>query len=1055
MAPVPDARLERRGDQLRQMDRLGTASPGGYPVSNGHGAPIQRSASSSNMLRRTVKGVMAARAVGGQPRRQQEQRPPPQAPPPQSPHQIQPKRKGPRPQPADGTDEVLLRIKDWLDTMMMRTREVFANYDADGSGQIDQMEMIRALGKLNMDTTESDIKGVFDKIAQGRGSVTLKELDRAIRESHKKVRPSEAASPRSGSPSPQRTPGPSETLWGRVGPPPKQLVNDVNQKLESPQQQFGSPRQFTPGRQALSLSTPGFSPSTTPRSAASTPGLRGKIGYFGGNRQPSSPATPGSRVSARQNQMSSGSPGSSARDAHYDQTGVPWEINELRRILKARFKTVRNAFSAMDTNGNGKVTISELGHLFDNLRIPWSEICGGRDVRTLFRVLDANGSGALSCCELFGEEMEPLDEPIDAGTTVVLNIPLLGYSKGSRVKVTSVGFDELVVEFSAGQQMKIPRSAVSKDSEDAKKPHRLHVRQHMAETREFEDQIAARLFSDWCSQDNKWATFQDLFYSESAHSGLAARREVSKDEFVKFCKQHGYKGNCEVIFREVQSECDQAIKQRGLKKGDKITFAHFKSFQWRCVGHIATLKANEWGSPAIVLVNALRHKRGTSLRGWRLDVDLRQNGRVAYVDFSNAMRKLNMSCQVKQMWNTMRPDGNAGGYIRALEFQELDPQEAAIMESFCDCLYLATGFDLEQAFEIMDSRNLKFLLYEDFFKGCQKLGYQGNEAHISCLFHGLDSRGLKKITNEDLNYLKKVSKRSQKSAADMTGQTQLLDKLILWTQRSLGGVNGLIQTLELQNDQIITSADFEICLVELGFDGDVRKTAAFIERQAGQSGITPDVLRQCLSGRDAKGRLSLQCSNKRRPEVVAKQVWKDGLFNPAQMNKGKPSCRRAYFSVPYRDGNEGHIFIPCNKTLFEASHRSLMRTTADYSSIRSPGNSRQSSPGRAASADAFRHREQDWNGNLYDASRLNERRCSVDRSHVGNGTRSTSPDRSFPQRSPVGGFSIGQGLPRYVKDESEIYESQDEEEEEDEQDDNSEAEEEQEQGVEFDEDEAF
>ncbi|KAF4692288.1 hypothetical protein FOZ60_013820 [Perkinsus olseni] len=77
-------------------------------------------------------------------------------------------------------------------------------------------------------------------------------------------------------------------------------------------------------------------------------------------------------------------------------------VKALREALIIRSGSLKDAFRALDGNGNGEVGFSEFETGLRSLRIDTQRIAS-IDVRSLFKLLDVNRSGLLSLEEIFGD----------------------------------------------------------------------------------------------------------------------------------------------------------------------------------------------------------------------------------------------------------------------------------------------------------------------------------------------------------------------------------------------------------------------------------------------------------------------------------------------------------------------------------------------------------------------------------------------------------------------------------------------------------------------------
>ncbi|KAF4674526.1 hypothetical protein FOL47_009051 [Perkinsus chesapeaki] len=90
-------------------------------------------------------------------------------------------------------------------------------------------------------------------------------------------------------------------------------------------------------------------------------------------------------------------------------------VEALREALKLRTGSLKNAYRALDSNGNGEVGFSELEAGLGSLDIDSRQIAD-LDLRSLFKLLDSDSSGQLSLEEVLGisslTEEEPWPEQI-------------------------------------------------------------------------------------------------------------------------------------------------------------------------------------------------------------------------------------------------------------------------------------------------------------------------------------------------------------------------------------------------------------------------------------------------------------------------------------------------------------------------------------------------------------------------------------------------------------------------------------------------------------------
>lgn len=428
-------------------------------------------------------------------------------------------------------------------------------------------------------------------------------------------------------------------------------------------------------------------------------------------------------------------------------------------------------------------------------------------------------------------------------------------------------------------------------------------------------------FVEWAA--NRWRLIHSIFLDDhiNQHSlggpetkvgGALAGRCVTDKLWGQQIRNLGYTGDPHAVFQDIAREVrhegqDQQLQTAGVDHRRTISLAQFQRFETRVLAESRRLGAQEQGSPAARLRSLLYRQRNSLLRGWRLDLDTRGAGTVAYSDFAIACRRLGLQCQSRLVWNSLRPFDD-----RALEFEELCPEEAQNLESFAEILWEVAGLDMDEAWRMIDLERKSKVNQADFVHACQGLGFEGNAV---MLFRGLDTSGLGWIWREEFEYLTKVSKMARQRLY-RAGVNGSLAALAHWAQRELGGAQELLQQLGLGPDRkYITVCDFAARLTALGFDGNAHQAAARAARSEGGTQISRDTLKVLLTG-EGKPRALVPESPKNRGlaspastlsksssspsiggkrTVVAKQPWKNSLEDYTAKNAGKPRTSRAYF----------------------------------------------------------------------------------------------------------------------------------------------------------------
>jgi len=538
-------------------------------------------------------------------------------------------------------------------------------------------------------------------------------------------------------------------------------------------------------------------------------------------------------------------------------------------------------------------------------------------------------------------------------------------------------------------------------------------------------------FAGWAL--GKWEHLHELFGYKDKHGLYTGRQGVTATEFVTYLRQHGFEGDSWFIFREIQREASGGLNSAALAAelagaedegcdSRLIFLPQFLRFEQR-VKSIGISAAGEDCSPAGRFMKLLRQQRGCLLRAWRLDLDHRGIGRVAFNDFSQACRRLGFGGDARTIWASFRPDGGSA----ALEFRELDYEEAVNLERFGEALWSEAGFDLDRAWSRMDSSSRGVISCEEFALGARKLGFEGN---AKVLFRGLDSTGLGRLWRMDFDYMLTVSFVSGRA----THSASLIRTLLLWAQGQFGTVDDFLDKLcgvppGGGDPQPLSVSDLAARLTALGYPEDAlhaamiaaRSTAASIRsRQSSAHSARPAVghsnsvsraaLKALLTGlrggspprrRTQAALLNVGQEGKPNPPKPRgppenwrpRKMWRDSVDNLSEFNTQKPASVRHYFSVPDRhnrpvahpmseyqpparrraapgfsqdDGQDGIHGI----SLSQSAGSLPARQRAGRVSAESPPRAELSKPG--------------WNGSLYLSTEANEKLPTYCRRYFSN-----------------------------------------------------------------------
>jgi len=351
-------------------------------------------------------------------------------------------------------------------------------------------------------------------------------------------------------------------------------------------------------------------------------------------------------------------------------------------------------------------------------------------------------------------------------------------------------------------------------------------------------------FADWAS--GNWGQLHEIF--KEAHQICGARHNpnggvqpstrISREQWAKFAWLKGFRGDPHAVFDAISMEV--LVKERPDR--ETISLAQLKRFEAKAQAATSLAVCADM-SAAGRFTRYLKQKRGSALRGWRLDVDKRGTGHVAFSDFVNACRELGMTGQARSVWDCVRCDGNNN----PIQFHEMDTDEVQNMEDFVDALVHNFGRDLEAAWAHLDTKRRNLLTEEEFTVGVKKMGYTGN---VKLLYKGLDSKGLGRLTRSDFSYMWKVSGRAHDHGNVGSSMAQLVE----WLSRERVRPDDFLEDLGLANrlQDELDPADLSARLTAVGFTGHATKVAAEVLAETGSRRISVGHFRDILAGNPAK-----------------------------------------------------------------------------------------------------------------------------------------------------------------------------------------------------------
>lgn len=416
-------------------------------------------------------------------------------------------------------------------------------------------------------------------------------------------------------------------------------------------------------------------------------------------------------------------------------------------------------------------------------------------------------------------------------------------------------------------------------------------------------------FTAWIStRINGWDAVHELFLSENTNpvggrfmdSGVFGARGLTKMRWVQQLARQGFSNAALAIelFDEIAME-HGALERPGEEP--TICLAQFQRFQVRVMSVSSLAAAADEHSPAMRFVKASKQKRGTFLRAWRMDVDLRGNGKVAQGDFVNACRKSGFGNQAKLIWDNVRPEG-----LAPLELHELESTEANNLEDFAEALWSSVGLDLGRAWEYLDPNNQQHVTFEDFKYGAKALGFAGDSR---LLFKGLDVQGFNRISRDDFAYILKVSRVAQRRLGGATQGFNDVQELIAWVQRDVGGASEMLGKLGLGGQsgaREVAVGELAARLTALGFEGNAIAAASRVARGEGGTYVSADTLYSILTGTkqvtqaDARPATPRGNTTPRKLIIPSTQGWNSAVDEISTHNSNKCKHTKQYFTPPAR-----------------------------------------------------------------------------------------------------------------------------------------------------------
>jgi len=339
--------------------------------------------------------------------------------------------------------------------------------------------------------------------------------------------------------------------------------------------------------------------------------------------------------------------------------------------------------------------------------------------------------------------------------------------------------------------------------------------------------------------------------------GVNPGTRIHKKQFQEMCAQLDYTGDVDELFKHLLtkpavpsfslSELDPRVLQESYMNPERLNPVSRKEKveAWRKESLAKDMGASDYKAVRTILLN----QYGTIACAWRHLLDVDGNGKISFVEFGNAMRRIGYKGKIKDLWLQLEKDGN--GYIT---MDELDPKAHKALTAFRE-LVLSQYSNWLEAWEFFDHKKARRLNEVQFVERCETLGYQGdaNELyryfldHPSCEFvtlADLDKEAAREAGFDPERFNTLLKKQEYEAAQEEQKRQQAnklaedvpsLMKILL---KRFGTITAAwAQALDLQGNGRISLMEFLRAMQELNLRGNMRKLFKALD-QDGNGSLT-------------------------------------------------------------------------------------------------------------------------------------------------------------------------------------------------------------------------
>jgi hypothetical protein len=305
-----------------------------------------------------------------------------------------------------------------------------------------------------------------------------------------------------------------------------------------------------------------------------------------------------------------------------------------------------------------------------------------------------------------------------------------------------------------------------------------------------------------------------------------------------------------------------------------------------------------------IFLEWLKHRRGSSYRAWRLDVDTKNTNKVSYTDLMESCRHLGLSLKESRLlWRAFRPV-QGGCPATPLEFHEFDPIEWANMNELLEVLWREVNFDLDLIWTILDPKEKGWVNFEEFKLGLSRVSYDGD---VRLIFVGLDTSGQGRLWRQELEALRLLSPESHSNPED----SPCVQQFKAWVLRRYGphSMQSLLHDLGMKaGGSMVTVRKFAERLARLRCDSDPLHTAMALSMGTVTISVQDvmDVMGKARQQRESLSYAGRKCVFKpaqRQKQVTdnetEKPPWDGTIYDPTRLNLRLGIRERHYFSRPF------------------------------------------------------------------------------------------------------------------------------------------------------------